>query len=314
MNVDAARLERRVEASTRRRSRPCRVPPESPPQTRRPNPRASTIESSTTRGRAARSARIAPRIERSRPRRRSPMRRPRSALPSPAAGVHGQVPDVDAVGVLAEDEVAGRGRTPRARGRQPARLRLSVPSTTGVSGLRRHDPPARQRRREGLRRRRRQAVGGLEPDLDVGVLGARVGRARGPRSAASAFVNASSSVLTMLPVAVAAGSTTTTTRAAGSPSTSPASAPSSPATGRCQVARSVPVRPEPSSTAPRARSTTASSAAGGPSAGPPGRQRAEAQLLPRDGRAVERQRQQRRGGRPGPAASGWSAPTCQFTP
>ena len=120
-----------------------------------------------------------------------------------------------------------------------------------------------------------------------------------PALSCSAFVKAAFSVLTMLPVAVAAGLTTTTTRAAGSTSASPASAPSSPATGRCHVARSVPVRPEPSST--RAAREVDDRLVGRrrPERRAARRQRAEAQLLPRDGRAVERQRQQRRGGRPG---------------
>ena len=150
---------------------------------------------------------------------------------------------------------------------------------------------------KALRRRRLQAVGGLEPDLDVGVLGGRVGRAQ---ARAQLLGLREGGVQRLDDVAGRGGGRIDDdddarrridVGVAGERAELPA-------TGRCHVARSVPVRLEPSSTAPRARSTTASSppAARAPAAW---RQRAEAQLLPRDGRAVERQCQQRRGGRPG---------------
>ena len=112
---DAARLERRGEASTAAAIASLRGPPGAPPHTRRPTPSPSTIESSTTSGRAARSARIAPRIERCAPRRRSPMRRPRSDTVPRRRGPS-SVRERDAVEALAEHEIARRGRSPRARG------------------------------------------------------------------------------------------------------------------------------------------------------------------------------------------------------
>ena len=132
----------------------------SPPQTRRPNAPPSTIESSTPSGRAPSSARIAPRIERSRPRTPSPRRRPRSDFLRPAAVIHRHVAR------------RGRRRCPCPSTRSPVEVEalereaaageveVQVPTTIGVSGC---GATIRQRGSvgvNGLRRRRVQAVGG----------------------------------------------------------------------------------------------------------------------------------------------------------
>ncbi len=121
---------------------------------------------------------------------------------------------------------------------------------------------SRQRRGEGGRGRRVQAVGGLQPDLDVRMAGVEAGSGDRAALRPCARAIASSSVWTLSPAAGRQGLTVTTTRASGSTSPSPASAPIDPGSGRCHVALRGPASPAPSSTWPRARSTTACPAAG----------------------------------------------------